>query len=143
MNTELTIPIANGLIIKFPPMELWPYQRSYSFTHSYPCQLKIIHYHSESIIAISICCVCVLVIPIFIHDINLNYSKKMTITLGSSLKNNCRKGQNCNFLHIFKNPSDLFSIERTLRESTSVMNSQRNRSVRNDNKDEYVIEFPF
>lgn len=64
----------------------------------------------------------------------------MINTLGSSLKNKCRKGKNCNFLHIFKNPSDLFSIERTLRESSSVINSQRNHLVQNDNKDEYVIK---
>lgn len=62
----------------------------------------------------------------------------MTITLGSALRNNCRKGQNCNFLHIFKNPSELFSIERTLREPSNVMNSQRRQMAQNDIKDEYV-----
>lgn len=67
----------------------------------------------------------------------------MTNTLGSALKNNCRKGRICNFLHIFKNPSDLFSIERTLRESSKrVINSQRNQLVQNDNKDEYVLSNP-
>lgn len=68
------------------------------------------------------------------------HSKNDHCHLGSALKNNCRKGRNCNFLHIFKNPSDLFSIERTLREPPSVMNSQRNQMAQNEAKDEYVIK---
>lgn len=65
----------------------------------------------------------------------------MTIELGSALRNSCRRGQNCNFLHIFKNPSELFSIERTLRESSNVINSQRSQAAQNDAKDEYVMAF--
>lgn len=81
----------------------------------------------------------------FISNINLNYSNQthLTIVLGLSLRNCCRKGENCNFLHIFKNPSDLFSIERTLRQSSNVISSQRSQATQNDTTDEYVTNFCF
>lgn len=85
---------------------------------------------------------CVL-LPISIHSLILIlnvHSKNHHYKLGSALKNNCRKGQNCNFLHIFKNPSSLFSIERTLRNGSNVINSKRNQTTQNDTKDEYVIK---
>lgn len=53
------------------------------------------------------------------------------------MKNTCRKGRECSFLHIFKNPRDQYSVNRTLSEpsSTYLTNNHRNGSIRTEDKD--------
>ncbi|XP_055304850.1 U2 small nuclear ribonucleoprotein auxiliary factor 35 kDa subunit-related protein 2 [Sitodiplosis mosellana] len=56
---------------------------------------------------------------------------------GSWLKDRCVRGQNCGFYHIFKNPDGRYSIEETLLEHKNALKSQRNGSVRNEEKDNW------
>lgn len=53
-------------------------------------------------------------------------------TIGLSLRNQCPKGRNCSFLHIFRNPFGQYSIHRTLWLSANATKSQRSDFEKQD-----------